>query len=198
MFDIRKFKAIQSKFEKEYKDIPHTSGIYLWTRQEDNITYFYIGQAEDLNKRRFDYWRLEKKLTYPTRHFEASLIKHKDWVYQIKELCSKDKLNEREKYWIDYYNALPNHITRNTAIAGQDIVQSNAKRIDRVLNRYKNKLNKYIENLDVQINKDNIIIKIKKLKDGKTNAKISEAAFNELIGEFKSENVKKNKNFQKF
>ena len=189
MFDIRKFKAIYAKFEKEYKDIPHTSGIYLWTRQENNITYFYIGQAEDLNKRRFDYWCLEKRLTYPHRHFEASLIKHKDWIYQIKEFCSKDELKERE-YWIDYYNALPNHITRNTAIAGQDIVQSNAKRIDRVLNRYKDKLNKYIENLDVQVNNDNITIKIKKLKDGKTNAKISEAAFNNLIEEL-LKNLKK-------
>lgn len=190
MFNIRKFKALQAKFEKEYKDIPESSGIYKWERIDKNkIHRVYVGQASNLKERRFQYWLVENKLDYPKEgRFQPSLAAHANdpvnhWNFSIILQCPIKKLDENEQYWIKYYDCQPYTLSYNTTYTENKVVQSNINRLTKLLNRYKNKIKIYLNHLDVQINNDNIIIKIKKLKDGKTNAKISEAAFNELIGE---------------
>ena len=45
---------------------------------------------------------------WPERHIEASILKYKNdqnpWKHEVLELCPIDKLDEREKYWIEYYD----------------------------------------------------------------------------------------------
>ena len=189
-FNWRKKFAIEKQYNETIgKDIPHSAGIYLWTRKDADITYFYVGQAKDINKRRFDYYSIQCGLSYPTRHFEASLKKHKDWEFMIIELCAQWSLDDREQYWIKHYLAQPNFITRNELLAGKDIVKSNSKRIDQVIKKYENKLIKLLKKCNVWNNNElkdmpntysnEICIYPKENKNGEIN-KNSQNAFNEL------------------
>lgn len=179
-FNWRKHYALKTKFDSEFNWLQDLPGIYIWRRYENNITYFYVGQAKNMKNRRFDYYKLECGLSYPTRHFEASLKKHKDWVFEVLEYCNPALLNEREKYWIDYYNALPNHITRNDLIANQDIVRSNAKRIDKVYTKYENNIKKMLKHLDIQQLGSHLHINVALKKNGEPNIK-SQKCFEDFI-----------------
>ena len=181
-FNWRKHYAIKTKFDSEFNWLQELPGIYIWRRYDNNITYFYVGQAKNMKNRRFDYYKLECGLSYPTRHFEASLKKHKDWKFEVLEFCHPDLLDEREKYWIDYYNAQPNYITRNDLIANNDIVRSNAKRIHNVYTKYENNIKKMLKHLDIHempIEYDTLSIGVKINNNGKPN-KQSQKAFEEF------------------
>lgn len=180
-FNWRKHYAIKKRFDTEFNWLTEEPGIYLWTREENGITYFYVGQAKNLKNRRFNYYCIECGLSYPTRHFEASLKKHKDWEFEVLDTCAIEELDEREKYWIDHYNALPNHITRNDLIANQDIVRSNAKRIHNVYTKYENNIKKMLKHLGINLGLGRHLIKIYPLvnKNGEWN-KQSKKAFEEF------------------
>lgn len=180
-FNWRKHYALKQKFNTEFNWLTEEPGIYLWTREENNITYFYVGQAKNLKNRRFNYYCIECGLSYPTRHFEASLKKHDDWEFKVLETCSIEELDEREKYYIDKFNAMPNYITRNDLMANQDIVRSNAKRIQNVYTKYENNIKKMLKHLGISFNFDidTIIFEVKRNKNGSEN-KQSKKAFDEL------------------
>lgn len=180
MFNWRKYYAIKQKYDEEFSWVPCESGIYLWYREEGKTTYFYVGQARNLHKRRFDYYLLQTGVSYPQRHFEASLKKHKDWHFKILETCKEEELNDREKHWIDHYLSLPNHITRNDLIANQDIVRSNAKRIHNVYNKTKKELAKLLNRVAITSSCNIITITPKVKADGKSYTKLSIDALNEI------------------
>lgn len=77
-------------------------GIYKITSPSNKI---YIGQSIDIKKRFNNYKSIDcisqTKLYY-------SLIKHgfDAHVLEVIEECSIDSLNERERYWQEYYNVL--------------------------------------------------------------------------------------------
>ena len=67
----------------------------------------YIGQSVDIYSRWYDHvWLLDNK-----QHNNSHLVRswHKygsdNFEFTIVERCSADKLNEREIYWVDYYDA---------------------------------------------------------------------------------------------
>lgn len=76
-------------------------GIYKITNLINNKVY--IGQSIDIEK------RLKKhKYSYDNFHIHRAIQKYgKDnFSYEIIEECSQDALDEKEKYWITYYNSL--------------------------------------------------------------------------------------------
>jgi group I intron endonuclease len=77
-------------------------GIYKITSPSGKV---YIGQSVDINKRIKTYKRLQCKsqvILY------KSFLKHdvNNHIFEIIEECVVDLLNERERYWQDYYDVL--------------------------------------------------------------------------------------------
>lgn len=76
-------------------------GIYKITNPENEV---YIGQSIDI-KRRFKEHKSCKKYTESNKLYN-SLQKYdiKNHVFEVIEECEFLKLNERERYWQDFYN----------------------------------------------------------------------------------------------
>ena len=78
-------------------------GIYKITNKENGKVY--IGQSNDCERR-------IKEHTYPNRYkngYPIDVAIHKygkeHFTYEIIEECSIDELNEREMYWITFYQS---------------------------------------------------------------------------------------------
>lgn len=88
-------------------------GIYIITNTVNDKVY--IGQVgKGKNKtfmKRFDehIWALNNN-RHCNKHLQRAWNKYGEdsFTFDILEECSKDKLDEREKYWIDYYNSYKN------------------------------------------------------------------------------------------
>lgn len=77
-------------------------GIYKITNPKGRV---YIGQSIDINRRFMEYKILNCKNQC---RLYNSLTKH-GWdnhIFEVIEECSVEKLNERERYWQDYYNVI--------------------------------------------------------------------------------------------
>ena len=77
-------------------------GIYKITNPKEKI---YIGQSIDLDKRFLEYKRLNCKFQ---RILYNSFLKYgiENHKFEVIEQCTFDLLNERERYWQDYYNCV--------------------------------------------------------------------------------------------
>lgn len=81
-------------------------GIYKITNPNERI---YIGQSINI-KYRFDtYRRLGKQVSSSPKLYRSlckyGYLNHK---FEVLEKCVVEKLNERERYWQDFYNAISN------------------------------------------------------------------------------------------
>ena len=73
-------------------------GIYKITKKENGKSY--IGQSNDIKRRIKEYqYKSDIPIDLAIQKYGIDAFK-----YEIIEECSLDKLNEREKYWIAYYN----------------------------------------------------------------------------------------------
>ena len=85
-----------------------TCGIYMIVNKETKQKY--IGQSINIERR----WGQHKRGTnYNTQYIDKAIKKHgvDNFDYIIIEEVPRNKLNEREKYWINFYNTFrdPNH-----------------------------------------------------------------------------------------
>lgn len=80
------------------------SGIYIYERTDERgIRYFYVGQAVNIFERQIGHWNGWKQ------RIDVSLKKRKfknennpyGWTFRILEYCDKDKLDERESFYIE-------------------------------------------------------------------------------------------------
>ena len=77
------------------------SGIYKITNPRGRI---YIGQSVHLFKRKKNYIT-RKGISEQVKIYNS--IKKYGWdnhIWEIIELCCVERLNERERYWQDFYN----------------------------------------------------------------------------------------------
>lgn len=77
-------------------------GIYKITSPSGKV---YIGQSRDISKR----YKTYKKYNEPKqRRLYYSILKYgwENHKFEIIEECMFDKLNERERYWQEFYNVL--------------------------------------------------------------------------------------------
>lgn len=80
-------------------------GIYLITNTDNNKVY--VGQSVDVNGRLNYHKRNLEKNTHPNQYLQRSYNKHgKDvFKFEVIEECTLDTLDEREVYWISYYQS---------------------------------------------------------------------------------------------
>ena len=110
--DVLKKLVYKTYFEKKMNDLlgrvigvnSEVSGIYKITHIESGLAY--IGQATNLKER----WRKHLKCglgieTPATNAFYKGMMQYYPWnfTWEVLEFCSKDRLNDAEKYYIDFY-----------------------------------------------------------------------------------------------
>ena len=110
--DVLRKLIYKTYFEKQMNDLlgrvvganSEVSGIYKITHIESKKSY--IGQTTNIKDR----WRTHLKrglgIDMPiTNKFYSSMMQLKPWnfTWEVIEYCPKEQLNEKEKYWIDFY-----------------------------------------------------------------------------------------------
>lgn len=95
------------------------TGIYKITNV--NTGRMYIGQAVDIGTR----WKEHVKCglgigstSYISNKFYRALhsLGAENFTFEVLELCDRSQLNDKERYWIEFYNA--NEFGYNTKIGG--------------------------------------------------------------------------------
>lgn len=78
-------------------------GIYKITNLENGK--IYIGQALDINSRIISHIRSGVGIDAPNNAMYSDMKKQgvENFMFEVLEECSADALNEKEKFWIDYY-----------------------------------------------------------------------------------------------
>lgn len=94
------------------------SGIYQIRNTADGKRY--IGRTINLNKRKRDhFWALENN-RHNNNHMQRAYNKNPNaFVFEIVEECETEKLNEREVYWISYYNTMDDRYGYNQCEGGK-------------------------------------------------------------------------------
>ena len=110
--DILKKLIYKTYFEKKMNDLlgrvigsdSEVSGVYKITHIDTGMAY--IGQAVNLKER----WRKHLKCglgidTPSTNAFYQAMMKYQPWnfTWEVIEYCPKEKLNEVEKHYIDFF-----------------------------------------------------------------------------------------------
>ena len=81
----------------------HTSGIYLITNTINGMQY--VGQSVDMSQRWSQHKTTAKNIKETADLYQAMREYGIDnFTCEVLEECSKKQLNEREIYWIDYYD----------------------------------------------------------------------------------------------
>ena len=105
--NFKKIKAIEQANKKKIlalnPTLSETSGIYIFTRQENGFRYAYVGQAKHLLS------RVGQHLS-GYQHIDLSIKRHGlwnaldnpcGWRVVIRE-CPENELDEKEQYYIQY------------------------------------------------------------------------------------------------
>lgn len=81
-------------------------GIYKITNLVNNKVY--VGQAIDLEKRLSEHRFSLLGNRHINKHLQNAWNKYgeENFKFEVIEVCSEDKLTEREQYWIDYYGGM--------------------------------------------------------------------------------------------
>jgi group I intron endonuclease len=78
-------------------------GIYKITNPRGRV---YIGQSIDCEKRIFNYLKYNKVGTQKRLKNSFNKYGRENHMFEIIELCDKNSLNERERYWQEFYKVL--------------------------------------------------------------------------------------------
>ena len=80
-------------------------GIYKITSPTGRV---YIGQSTDINRRWSQYKHKYKHLDSNTSKLFNSFKKYgfKSHIFEVKERCNINELNNRERYWQEFYNVI--------------------------------------------------------------------------------------------
>ena len=81
------------------------SGIYKITNNANGKVY--IGQSQNIFMRRRQHFMELSSGRHPNKNMQNDWNKNNKYFrWDVLEYCSISELNDREKYWIDKYNAL--------------------------------------------------------------------------------------------
>ena len=95
------------------------TGIYKITCMGNNKVY--VGQSMSIKRRWRDHQRALKEGTHHNKHLQSAYNKYgeQSFTYEILELCSKNKLNEREQFYISIFDSFKNGF--NCDLGGSNI-----------------------------------------------------------------------------
>ena len=99
----------QPKFQAMTVDIKPSNdkcGIYrIWTT-ENGVTKSYVGQAKKIRERWSQHIKKMLGVMVSDNHKFYSFVKPYNAHFEIIEEVAESKLNEREHYWIEYYDCI--------------------------------------------------------------------------------------------
>lgn len=81
------------------------SGIYMWTSPSGKS---YIGQAKNLQERKWEFNSKSKRYSGLLINRAREKYSKDEWEYKILEYCEPNELNEKEKFWIGFYDTYNN------------------------------------------------------------------------------------------
>lgn len=92
-------------------------GIYKFTNKKNGK--IYIGQSVNIEERYLRHFRKDNTRNIP--YFHRALLKYgkEGFDFEIIEECPKEKLNEREIYWITYYKSNNRELGYNSTDGGE-------------------------------------------------------------------------------
>ena len=111
-------------------------GIYKITNNKNN--HCYIGQSRNIKKRWKQHIALSKNINDKQRYnypLYQAFRKYgiENFTFQIIEQCSINTLNQREQYWIDYYNSEYNQTIKQYHTVPQKLTLQQVKEIQEIL-----------------------------------------------------------------
>ena len=89
---------------------------------KNNVTNkFYIGKTTDFETRKKEHIRKLKAKRHHNRHLQSSFNKDgiDSFVFDIIEKCDLEHLDEKEKYWIEFYKTTNDNNGYNIMSGGQ-------------------------------------------------------------------------------
>ena len=154
------------------KNLPHKTGIY---KIENLINHkVYIGQSKDIYRRyhshhKFDCYNDEKS-SYNFQIYQAiRKYGEENFTIDVVELCDENLLDERECYWIKYYNSY--HNGYNATEGGQywsENIHSEETERKRAETRAKNHTFQGEKHPRAKLSNEEVIYIRQRYKDGET------------------------------
>lgn len=95
-----------------------STGIYKYTNKINNN--IYIGLSSNIEKRYQQHLTASKQIN-PKMTIDKAIKKYgiENFLFEIVELCNENQLDEKEKYWIKYYNSYNNGY--NETVGGRSL-----------------------------------------------------------------------------
>lgn len=99
-------------------EFEHKSGIYMCTCNGNNKSY--IGQAQDVQDRKSEHLSELRGGYHFNVYLQRSYNKYEEdsFVWTVLEYCDEDKLDDKELYWIAYYDTYHNGFNANEGGGG--------------------------------------------------------------------------------
>lgn len=130
------------------------SGIYKITAKHNGKVY--IGQSKDIYARWKGHWKEVRAGSNTYLHNTMRKYGEDNFEYEIIEECSQDIINDREIYWINYYDSFNNGFNLTTGGDGVKNKKYTEEEKEQIRKRmFINKISKPV----YQINKDGKILK---------------------------------------
>ena len=110
-------------------------GIYKINNTINNKVY--IGQSQDIDTRLRGHKSTLKANTHFNIHLQRAYNKYgiDSFTYETQEECSEDIINERESYWIEFYNSMDRFYGYNIDFGGNKAVMSDEHKLNMSLRR---------------------------------------------------------------
>lgn len=114
-------------------------GIYKVTNPKGKI---YIGQSIDIENRICEYTNIRNCKNQLKLYNSLNKYHPNNHIFEILEECNEDELNERERYYQDYYNVLSVNglncrLTASSDKSGKNSLESNKKRSETMMGKNK-------------------------------------------------------------
>ena len=99
-------------------DFKHKSGIYMCTCNGNGKSY--IGQAKDVKDRKCEHLSELRGGRHFNQYLQRSYNKYGEdsFIWRVLEYCNEDELNNKEIYWIAYYDTYKNGFNANEGGGG--------------------------------------------------------------------------------
>lgn len=114
-----------------------TCGIY---KIVNNINgKIYIGQSVEIEKRWKRHINELNRLVHKNKHLERAWIKYgqDNFSFEIIEVCKKEELDSKERYWIKYYSSNDYNCGYNQDSGGQEGKEINRDVIERMMKNHR-------------------------------------------------------------
>lgn len=117
----------------------NTKNIIYAYKKKDEDKIVYVGQTVNLNNRHYRHFKIDpwdnclKEYNYP---LSRGIRKYGEDAYELiilEKNLKKEKMNEREKYWIEYYDTYYNGYNQSLGGSAPVMVKHDEEEIDNVI-----------------------------------------------------------------